>query len=175
MKEEETMSLRLWLFAALPLFWLFAALPLFPMTVQAADMPKEGTDSVTNTWMITSVSTLKVGDHSFTIAEANGITRNDIGGSMFNNFGFHCVGTNEITGSAVHGHGACTWTDKDNDQILTNYESNAAGAGHSTLVAGSGKFAGISGTSEFTVQFPVKADDKFNRGIGSEKVHWKLQ
>jgi hypothetical protein len=165
-EEEETMLLRL---------WLFATLLLFPMTVQAGDMPKEGTDSVTNTWMITSATTLKVGDHSLTIIELSGITRNDAGGPMFNNMGFHCIGTTEITGSAEHGQGACTWTDKDKDQVLDNYESKGGGVGHSTIVAGSGKFAGISGTSEWTVQFPIPADDKFNRGIGSEKIHWKLQ
>jgi hypothetical protein len=154
--------------------WLLAILPLFPITVQAGDMPKEGTDSITNTWMITSSSTLKVGDHSLTIAEFSGITRNDTGGPMFNNMGFHCIGATQITGTASHGQGACTWTDKDNDQILANYESQSAGVGLSTLVAGTGKFSGISGASEWTVQYPIKADDKFNRGIGSEKVHWKL-
>jgi len=42
-------------------------------------------------------------------------------------------------------------------------------------VAGTGKFAGISGTGEWTVlKFPLKADDKLSRGIVSEKVHWKI-
>jgi hypothetical protein len=44
------------------------------------------------------------------------------------------------------------------------------------LVAGTGKFAGISGTGEWTVlKFPVKADDKMSRGIVSEKVYWKIR
>jgi hypothetical protein len=44
------------------------------------------------------------------------------------------------------------------------------------LVAGTGKFAGISGTGEWTVvKFPLKADDKLSRGIVSETVHWKIR
>ena len=156
--------------------WLFAALPLFPMAVQAGDMPKVGTDNITNTWLVTSASTLKVGDHSLTIYETNGITRNDAGGPMLNNFGFHCLGSTGITGSAERGQTACTYTDKDNDQILVKYEASSEDGltGHSAIVGGSGKFAGISGSSEWTVQAPIKADDKFNRGVGSEKIHWKL-
>jgi hypothetical protein len=43
-------------------------------------------------------------------------------------------------------------------------------------VAGTGKFAGISGTGEWTVlKFPLKSDDKLARGIVSERVHWKIR
>jgi hypothetical protein len=96
---------------------------------------------------------------------------------MLNNMGWRCIGTTEIiAGSDFHGQGACTLTDRDGDQIIETYEVKGRGVGTSTLVAGTGKFVGISGTSEWTrTQYPIKADDKFDRGINSEKVHWKIE
>jgi hypothetical protein len=94
---------------------------------------------------------------------------------MFNNAAFHCVGATEIAGSEHLGHGLCTYSDKDGDQIMAKWEGKEPHAGHSTLVGGTGKFSGISGNSDWTVQAPLKANDKFFRGIGSEKMHWKIQ
>ena len=149
---------------------LIATLSMLPLTAGAEDAPKTGTANITNTWMITSINTLKVGDHRVATNELSGITRNDSGGPMFSNVAFHCMG---IFGLGP-GHGACTYTDKDNDQIMVRWEETSDGAGHSTIIAGSGKFTGITGSSEWTVQFPIKGDDRYNRGIGSEKVTWKL-
>src|ERR1700721_2575808 len=71
-------------------------------------------------------------------------------------------------------HGACTSHDNDDDKIMATYERKTIEGGIETLVAGTGKFAGISGTGEWTVlKFPLKSDDKLSRGVGSEKVHWK--
>jgi hypothetical protein len=56
---------------------------------------------------------------------------------------------------------------------MATYERKTAEGGTETLVAGTGKFAGISGTGEW-MKFPLKADDKMSRGIVSEKVHWKI-
>ena len=58
---------------------------------------------------------------------------------------------------------------------MATYERKTAEGGIETLVAGTGKFAGISGTGEWTVvKFPLKTDDKLSRGIVSETVHWKI-
>jgi hypothetical protein len=87
-----------------------------------------------------------------------------------------CLGIYDDAGKArAQEHGACTFTDNDGDKIMATYERKTAEGGTETLVAGTGKFAGISGTGEWTVlKFPLKADDKLSRGIVSEKVHWKI-
>ena len=147
----------------------FATASLLPLAVQAADMPKSGTDSFTNTWVATSSNQIKVGDQTLLTYEITGIHRNDNRDAMITNMGMRClgleVGTNE--------HGGCTYTDKDGDQILALFERKGETVTEN-LVAGTGKFTGISGTGDFKViQFPVKADDKL-AGIVSEKWQWKL-
>jgi hypothetical protein len=155
---------------------LLTTLPLLPVTVQAGELPKEGTGSFTNEWLMTSSSSVKVGDRTLGTYELSGVHRNDNGEAM-TDMGMRCLGIYDVAGGAPEQeHGACTYTDNDGDQIMATFESKTAKSGIETLVAGTGKFAGISGTGEYTeLKFPVKADDKLLRGIVGEKVHWKLQ
>ena len=150
-------------------------LPLVPITVLAGEMPKEGTDSFTNTWLITTSNTMKVGDRTLGTYEVSGVHQN-VQGEATTDMGMRCLGIYDDAGKArAQEHGACTFTDNDGDEIMATYERKTAEGGIETLVAGTGKFAGISGTGEWTVlKFPLKADDKLSRGIVSEKVHWKI-
>jgi hypothetical protein len=67
------------------------------------------------------------------------------------------------------------YEDKDGDQI---FQTATVDSGHGIVnfVGGTGKFAGITGTGEFTqyTASPIKADDKTVRGVVSVKVNWKL-
>lgn len=149
---------------------------LVPITVLAAEMPKEGTDSFTNTWLITTSNTMKVGDRTLGTYEVSGVHQN-VQGDATTDMGMRCLGIYDDAGKAAERreHGACTFTDNDGDEIMATYERKTAEGGIETLVAGTGKFAGISGTGEWTVlKFPLKADDKLSRGIVSERVHWKI-
>ena len=151
-------------------------LPLVPITVLAGEMPKEGTDSFTNTWLITTSNTMKVGDRTLGTYEVSGVHQN-VQGEATTDMGMRCLGIYDDGGKTAERreHGACTFTDTDGDEIMATYERKTAEGGVETLVAGTGKFAGISGTGEWTVlKFPLKADDKLSRGIVSEKVHWKI-
>jgi hypothetical protein len=151
-------------------------LPLVPITVLAGETPKEGTDSFTNTWLITTSNTMKVGDRTLGTYEVSGVHQN-VQGDPKTDMGMRCLGIYDSAAKASRReHGACTFTDNDGDQIMATYERQTSDGGIETLVAGSGKFAGISGTGEWTVvKFPLKADDKLSRGVVSEKVHWKIQ
>ena len=151
-------------------------LPLVPITVLAGETPKEGTDSFTNTWLITTTNTMKVADRTLGTYEVSGVHQN-VQGEAATDMGMRCLGIYDDAGKARERreHGACTFTDTDGDEIMATYERKTAEGGVETLVAGTGKFAGISGTGEWTVlKFPLKADDKLSRGIVSEKVHWKI-
>ena len=161
------MSLRL----LLPMI----VLPLASITVLAGEMPKEGTDSFTNTWLVTTLNTMKVGDRTLGTYEFGGVHQN-VQGDATTDMGMRCLGIYDVAGKVrEQEHGACTFTDNDGDEIMATYERKTAEGGIETLVAGTGKFAGISGTGEWTVlKFPLKADDKLSRGIVSEKVHWKI-
>jgi hypothetical protein len=150
-------------------------LMLAPITVLAGEKPKEGTDSFTNTWLITSSDTMKVGDRTLGTYEVSGLHR-DVQGDATTDMGMRCLGIYDDAGQTpAQEHGACTFTDSDGDKIMATYERKSVEGGTETLVAGTGKFAGISGTGEWTVlKFPLKSDEKLSRGMVSEKVHWKI-
>ena len=151
-------------------------LPLVPITVLAGETPKEGTDRFTNTWLITTSNTMKVGDRTLGTYEVSGVHQN-VQGDAKTDMGMRCLGIYYVAGTAfLEGHGACSYTDKDGDQIMVTAEEKTEGNGTETLVAGTGKFAGISGAGDFTtLKFPVKADDKFSRGIVKAHWNWKIQ
>ena len=161
---------------SLRLLLLMTVLPLAPITVLAGEMPKEGTDSFTNTWLVTTSNTMKVGDRTLGTYQVSGVHQN-VQGEATTDMAMRCLGIYDDAGKAPERreHGACTFTDNDGDEIMATYERKTAEGGIETLEAGTGKFAGISGTGEWTVvKFPLKADDKLSRGIVSEKVHWKI-
>jgi hypothetical protein len=152
---------------------LLATLPLLPIVASAGEMPKEGDDSYTHTLVVTYASPMKVGERTLIVSEQTGISLNDNGRAIFNNMGTRCMSLEEIIGNARHARGGCTFTDQDGDQIMLSLDRRGDD-GSATLVAGTGKFVGISGTGEYTHRL-IKADDKFLRVVVSAKVHWKLQ
>ena len=117
---------------------------------------------------------MQVGDRTLGTYEVSGVHQN-VQGEATTDMAMRCLGIYDVVGKAREEHGACTFTDNDGDKIMATYVRKTAEGGTETLVAGTGKFAGISGTGEWTVlKFPLKADDKLSRGIVSEKVHWKI-
>ncbi len=140
-----------------------SALLLAPLSTQAADLPKQGTDSYTTTYVVTSFSLMKAGDRSVANSEAFGITRNDNGGAMFNNMGARCQGGMEAVGGVAMTRGTCVETDKDGDEIISTYEAKG----------GTGKYTGLSGTATYTTQ-PIKSPDGRGMAIVVHKATWKL-
>jgi hypothetical protein len=141
---------------------IVATLLLAPLSAWAADLPKQGTDSYTTTYVIVSKDQVKAGDRTITAYDAVGITRNDNGGPMFNDMGARCIGTSEAVGKDVASRGSCVETDKDGDEIYSTYQSKGLSGTH-TFVGGTGKYAGLSGTADYTTQ-PVRSPD--GRGYG---------
>ena len=112
---------------------------------------------------------MKVGDRTLGTYEVSGVHQN-VQGDATTDMGMRCLGIYDDADKAREEHGACTFTDSDGDKIMATYERKNAEGGIETLVAGTGKFAGISGTGEWTVlKFPLKSDDKLARGIRKRK------
>jgi hypothetical protein len=135
-------------------------------------MPKEGTESFTAYWTITSSNYIQQGNGTFATFLLNGVTRNDAG-PMFNLFGQRCVGAVEIvSGNTDRSEtGSCTFTDKDGDQVFMHFGDKVVGGhGAAVLVGGTGGFAGITGTVEYFDSPPLKADDKMMRGAVLHKA-----
>jgi hypothetical protein len=154
-----------------------AAASLLPLSVQAADMPKEGSDNLTSVLLVTSYNTIQQGTQTFETYEVDGVARNDTGGSMFNLFGARCVGMEEGPDPGKFtGHGTCTYTDTDGDNIFTPFSATGGRRGTLELAGGTGKFAGITGNGEWRRidPAPIKSDDKRGRVVVALKVNWKL-
>ena len=84
---------------------------LLPLSVQAADIPKEGAVNFTFAWVIGSSTNIQQGTPSFDTYDLVGVTRNDAGGPMFDFFGARCVGADEVSGPGKSTtRGTCTWT-----------------------------------------------------------------
>jgi hypothetical protein len=161
--------------------WTIAVLALLSFSVHAADTPKEGAESFTAFWVATTANTMQQGNRLFIVYEIDGVTRNDAGSLILNNFGQRCVGLVEISeGNVQDDLGTCTYTDRDGDHIFAPYsggKGDGKGGHHATikLAGGTGKFSGITGSGEFfNPGLPIKADDKAIRGAVSAKVSWKL-
>jgi hypothetical protein len=150
---------------------IVATLLLAPLSVRAADLPKQGTDSYTTTYVIVSSSQMKAGDRTITAYEGLGITRNDNGGPMFNDMGARCLGTSEMVGKDASSRGTCVETDKDGDEIYSTYQSKGLSGTH-TFFGGTGKYAGLSGTADYTTQL-VKGFDGRGMAIVRHKATWQ--
>src|SRR5271166_337807 len=77
----------------------------------SGEMPKEGTDSFTNTWLITTSNTMKVGERTLGTYEVSGVHQN-VHGEATNDMGMRCLGIYDVAGKAREWkeHGACTFT-----------------------------------------------------------------
>ena len=152
------------------------ALPL-PLSVQAADMPKSGTDSYTVTWVTTSSNSVKMGDCSFDTYEDVGVLRNDTGGAMFNNFAIRIVGSGEIAGKERVDRGAEAMTDKDGDQIFCTWEGKTV-EGHEFGPFSSLAAPGSSPVSRGQENGPLSHTSPTRTtsvpGVVTKKVTWKL-
>lgn len=149
-----------------------SALLLAPLSVRAADLPKQGVDSYTTFYVTTSFNTMKMGDRTITNYDTSGVSRNDSGGDMFNNMSVRCLGTAEVVGNEPINRGSCVDMDSGGDQVFSNYEAKGAKGTH-TFVGGTGKYSGMSGTADYTFQ-PVKSSDGRGMAAVAHKATWKL-
>ncbi len=85
----------------------------------------------------------------------------------------------ETIGSEQSVNFLCTYTDKDGDEFFSSTVNKGPFPlthGPETLVGGTGKFIGITGTGEYTqyTATSLKGDDKAIRGVVFLKMNWKL-
>jgi len=154
-----------------------AVASLLPLSVQAADLPREGSDNFTTVLVVTLANTMQQDTQSLVTYEVDGVARNDAGGPMFNFFGVRCVALEEGPDPGkMTGHGTCTFTDTDGDNIFTPFSASIGRRGTFEVTGGTGKFAGITGKGEWRRidPAPIKSDDKRARAVVSSKVSWKL-
>ncbi len=144
-----------------------------------AQIPKEGTYSVTNTFSGT-YKALRMGQERVQITyEAVGVSLSDTGEGLSHNTSWRCIGTlHTVKGEYNDDNGSCVITRPDGDQYFITYKASGklggAGKGTSTIVGGTGKLVGIQGSSEFTrVALRPAAEGTF-QGYEKAKGQYKL-
>jgi hypothetical protein len=124
----------------------------------AGDLPKEGTYTATYSGFGTSKSTA-VGKEVVLVAwDENAVT---VGNGLFDHMTWHCWGLfNIINGMSQTTGGYCVATDPIGDHLANSivgdkYSEDAKSfTGSSTLITGTGKYAGIGGNFKFECHGP---------------------
>jgi hypothetical protein len=145
----------------------------------AADLPKEGTSSVT----YSAVGTGKVNqigkDRFITAFDENGLT---VGTGLLDHMTWHCFGLFDVMSGAAQYQGYCVATDPAGDQIVSNNVSDGkypvdakSSNGISTFTTGTGEFAGISGGGTFTCRgSEFRSAEGTFAGYCTDQVSYKL-
>lgn len=131
-------------------------------------MPRQGTTTYGTYSTTRFLSNLDMGEvGSDAVAELDGTTRNTDGQKFFDNMSVRCVYYLKVRGGIRKSTGACIETDGDGDKVFTTFDS---GTKTHTLIGGTGKYKGISGTAEYTTAKSVPAPEK---GRGEIIEEWK--
>jgi hypothetical protein len=150
-----------------------AALLLLSFSAQGAETAKEGTDKLVVHFVNgQSFSPMKQGEAVVYTGDDYGI-QSASAGSLFDNLGVRCVGFFRLDGDKTAGNGYCVKGDKDGNQYWEAFENGGLGKGTSKIVGGLGKFAGMTGDTDYTWELVSSPDDRA-RFVVSETVRWKL-
>ncbi len=72
----------------------------------------------------------------------------------------HCLGAARAVDRKPFVWGHCEWTDKDGDKVLLHYVRSEGLTGKYTVIHGTGKYSGITGTRDYKITpFPVVPGD----------------
>ena len=143
----------------------------------AAEPAKSGDDSYTTRYVVTFSKPAKFGDRTVTLVEFGGISTNDKGAGMFHDMGVRCTGIREAVAAAFYTRGTCADTDSDGDQVFSTYEANGGegkpAVGVHQFIGGTGKYTGMTGKADYTVQY-IKSADGPGMFVAKHTVTWKL-
>ena len=153
---------------------------LFAFGTEAkAQIPKEGTTSFksvySGTFKILAMGQERVQMTYEFMGGSIGDTPNDVS----NNASFRCIGSfYAVKGEYKDSSLFCVSTNPDGDQIFSTYQTSGKMGGGSkgtyTIVGGTGKWAGVQGSGEFTgYNLRPQAEGSF-QGITLQKGKYKL-
>ncbi|MCK4788476.1 MAG: hypothetical protein KAV87_32345 [Desulfobacteraceae bacterium] len=146
-----------------------------------AQMAKQGTFSGTAVYSGTyKVMPLEKDTYVVTF-EHTGVLTSDTGKGPLHNMSVHCVGFHYYEkGIAKKSMGYEVYTDPDGDKVLTEFtdleyhRTAKVKKGTVKFLGGTGKFAGIEGTFEYTRYTVRPAVKGTYQGISKLKGSWKL-
>ena len=162
---------------------IFVFFILFAFTQPSiAEMPKEGTGSTTTIYSGTFTAVPADKEHYVVHYSNKGVMVSDDKNSPFNNMSVYNVGTMYFENGVGRLLGYMTCTDPEGDKVVieikeTNSKPAPAPGGNSgtgKFIYGTGKFAGIEGTSEYKRWYVYPATQDSYQAIGKSKASWKI-
>jgi hypothetical protein len=142
-------------------------------SAQQVQMPQQGTTTYVTYFHIRILTTLNMGDvGSEDLRELVGITQNIDGQKFFDGMTVRCIQYEETLGRVVDYSGACVETDSDGDKVFSTYKRS--GRLH-TLVGGTGKYKGISGTGSYTGKKLSSPGEGYLAHIVELKLTWQFK
>jgi hypothetical protein len=145
-----------------------------------AEMAKEGTGSTTNAYSATFKVVPLEKDRLVMTYEALGVLTSDTGKGPFHNMSTHNVGIIYFEKGVGKLLGFVTCTDRDGDKVFIEISEDATkpaptpNSGSGKYIGGTGKFAGIEGTMEYTRWYMRPAVKGTAQAIAKSKSSWKI-
>jgi hypothetical protein len=122
-----------------------------------------------STQLLSALDMSEVG--SGTVLQFIGITRSSDAAKASDNMSVRCVAYNETLGGKAQVGGSCVEIDADGDKVFTTFA-----AGVHTIMGGSGKYKGISGSAPFSVVSRLPSP---GAGLGAlaveHRVSWQIK
>lgn len=139
-------------------------------SAQKIEIPQQGSTTYATYYLNHVRSNIDMGDQgNDSIIEGFGITRNTSGQKFFDNMSVHCVFYYGEHGGKGEAKGACTETDADGDKVFSTFV-----VGTHTLIGGTGKYSGITGTASFTVNSLRPPAEGTHADVVDHQVTWKI-
>lgn len=147
-------------------------------TETEAQIPKEGTTSETWAYSGTFKALLMEQERLQMSYEIMGVIIGDTPEDLFHNASFRCLGALHAVKGEYNESGLCAWTRPDGDQIFGTWKGTGklglGGKGTTTIVGGTGKFASIQGSGEYTNFVMRPAAEGTFQGYDRLKGQYKL-
>jgi len=136
----------------------------------SAEFPKTGEAEYDTYYVDNVMAKIDSGVGAGAIVDETGVTRNVKGEGPFHDMSVHCLyhwsaveKTNRFNGSCVH-------TDKDGDNIFGTFDDKTT-----TLIGGTGKYKGITGTISYTMRELHDAFGGRPALIANHKAKWEIK
>lgn len=147
-------------------------------SIADAEMAKEGTGEGIQYYTGTSQSHAQGKENSISNYEARGVSQVDDETNPFFMTSGLCVGSFMRIKADFKESGLCTFTRTDGDQIYMSYESDGKMGtpikGTYTLLGGTGKCTGITGSGEFVRTYLKGPAKGISASFAKSKGDWKI-
>jgi hypothetical protein len=136
----------------------------------SAEFPRTGEAEYDTYYVDTVLAKIDSGVGTGAIIDETGITRNLEGEGPFHDMSVRCLYHWGVVEKTNHINGSCVHTDKDGDNLFATFDDKTT-----TLIGGTGKYKGITGTVSYTMRELHDTDGGRKAFVVSHKANWEIK